>query len=233
MVDSSTVVGIDACKHGWIGVVLQAGLVRAMFAPQIAELATLLRTAVEIDTISCVAVDIPIGLPDRGERPADRCARKLVGPRSASVFMTPTRYAMEATTQIEASRRNRELGGRGVTAQAFSLRTKLLETERWVCDTDLTVVEVHPEVSFRILNGAPLRDPKRTWAGATTRRDLLAREGIVFEDLGDAGRRAGMDDVLDAGVAAWTARRYVEGSAISLSDPSKRFSDDLPAAIWA
>lgn len=227
---SRTVVGIDACRRGWIGVVLRADSVQAVFAPRIADLVELVKPE---EAIRCVAADIPIGLPDRGVRAADVCARKMLGPRRASVFMTPTRYAMEAISQSEASRRNRDLGAGGVSAQAFSLRTKLLQADEWIRTTDLMVVEVHPEVSFSILNGAPLADPKSTWAGATTRRELLEGEGICFSDLGDAGRHAGIDDVLDAGVAAWTARRYVEGSAICVPELPEQFSDGLAAAIWA
>lgn len=227
---SSAVVGIDACRHGWIGVVLGSGPVQAVFAAHIAEI---VEFAIETAGIRCIAVDIPIGLPDHGLRGADVCAREKVGPRWASVFMTPTRYAIEATTQAEASRRNRELGAGGVSAQAFSLRTKLLEADRWVRETTIDVVEVHPEVSFAVLNGAPMDDPKSTWAGATARRNLLAGEGILLEDLGNAGRRAGVDDVLDAAVAAWTARRRAHGRAISLPGLPEHFSDGLDAAIWA
>ena len=71
--------------------------------------------------------------------------------------------------------------------------------------------------------GAPLRSRKTSWAGAVQRRTLLAQAGIVLDgDLGLAGEQAGVDDVLDAAAAAWTARRVSQGSARCL--PRRRRS---------
>jgi len=65
------------------------------------------------------------------------------------------------------------------------------------------------------------------------RRRLLATAGLrLCGDLGLAGLDVGVDDVLDAAVAAWTARRVLAGEAVSLPDPPERFGDGLPAAIW-
>jgi predicted RNase H-like nuclease len=80
--------------------------------------------------------------------------------------------------------------------------------------------------------GHPLPDGKRTWAGAEHRRMLLAREGLFVGDLGEAGRRALVDDVLDAAAAAWTAARILTGDATSLPDPPEPTPDGLAAAIW-
>jgi predicted RNase H-like nuclease len=80
--------------------------------------------------------------------------------------------------------------------------------------------------------GHPLPDGKRTWAGAEHRRMLLAREGLFVGDLGEAGRRAMVDDVLDAAAVAWTAARILTGDATSLPDPPEPTPDGLAAAIW-
>jgi len=65
------------------------------------------------------------------------------------------------------------------------------------------------------------------------RRLLLARAGIVLaEDLGQPGEKAGVDDVLDAAVAAWTARRVAAGQAQPVPQPPEKFSDGLTCAIW-
>jgi predicted RNase H-like nuclease len=95
------------------------------------------------------------------------------------------------------------------------------------------VVEAHPELSFAAMAGAPLRSRKITWAGAVQRRALLAQAGILLDgDLGLAGEQAGVDDVLDAAAAAWTARRVSQGVARCLPSPPEVFSDGIPAAIW-
>ncbi len=81
--------------------------------------------------------------------------------------------------------------------------------------------------------GAQLTDSKSTWAGAVTRWRLLAEAGIdVGGDLGLAGQRVGVDDVLDAVAVAWTADRVARGAARHEPDPPERFSDGIDCAIW-
>lgn len=222
--------GVDACKAGWIGIAVGDGQVAAYTAARIDELVA----AVSVDgPIEVVAIDMPIGLPDAGSRQADELARAAVGRRWPSVFKTPVREALQASDHASAVAINHRLAGAGVSAQAFALRTKLLQVDAWVRPTDLRVVEVHPEVSFAALAGVPLPDPKTTWAGATHRRRLLAGVGIeIPDDLGRAGSGAAVDDVLDAAAAAWSARRVARGQAHSMPDQPEVFSDGLPAAIW-
>ena len=183
-----------------------------------------------------VAIDIPIGLPDRAPRQADLGARELLGPRRASVFETPVRAALEAPDHAEAVEINRAATGRGSSRQAYGLRHRVLEVDQWlraeVAGDRPAVYEVHPEVSFARMAGRPLDDGKRTWAGAERRRMLLAREGLFVADLGAAGRLAAVDDVLDAAACAWTAARIVAGDAVSLPDPPEPMPDGLAAAIW-
>jgi predicted RNase H-like nuclease len=96
------------------------------------------------------------------------------------------------------------------------------------------VIEVHPEVSFATLAGTPLPYSKKCWAGMVLRRGPADRRGIaVPDDLGDLGTHAGVDDVLDAGVAAWSAGRHAAGQADCHPDPPQTFSDGPHAAIRA
>lgn len=79
-----------------------------------------------------------------------------------------------------------------------------------------------------------LTESKSAWAGFHVRRLLVADVGIVLEgDMGLAGLRVGVDDVLDAAVVAWTAQRVQQGSAIALPDPPEVFGGGRLAAIWA
>lgn len=226
----SRVLGVDACKAGWVGILLSEQPPRAFFA---ASIAALVDEAAADAPLAAIAVDIPIGLPDAGRRRADVLAKGVIGPLRSSVFMTPVREALLAPTHAAASARNKELAGEGVSQQAYALRAKVLEVERYLPTAPAQLVEVHPEVSFARMNDGPLRAPKSTWAGAETRRLLLADQGIsLFGDLGKTGRSASVDDVLDAGAAAWTARRVAGGVAERLPDPPEVFSDGIPAAIW-
>ena len=80
--------------------------------------------------------------------------------------------------------------------------------------------EAHPEVSFQVLAGRPLPQPKKTWGGQADRRELLATAGVELPvDLAEANR-VPPDDILDAAVCAWTARRIALGE-------SRRFPQDI------
>jgi predicted RNase H-like nuclease len=205
--------------------------VSACVAATIAELVAMAETS---RRLAVVAIDIPIGLPDDGRREADRLAREIVGPQWRSVFMTPARAALQAGDHAEAVRLNRDVAQEGTSVQAFSLRKRIFEVERWAragADTH-RVVEVHPEVSFATMAGAPLAAGKTTWAGAERRRHLLADNRILIAgELGSAGAAARVDDVLDAAAAAWSALRVAAGDATHLPDPPQRFSDGWPCAI--
>ena len=224
------VMGVDACKAGWVGIALGPEVPSGYFATDIGSLVVL---AAQDGPLDVVAIDMPIGLPDHGRRTADIMAKAAIGPLRSSVFMTPVRPALAATSHAEAVAINRALAGEGISIQAFGLKTKLLQVEQWAASTNQRVIEVHPEVSFARIAGTPLTARKATWAGAELRRQLLANAGVsVPGDLGIAGATAGVDDVLDAAVAAWTAQRFARGQAVSLPDPPQVFSDGLPCAIW-
>ncbi len=211
------VAGVDASRGGWVAVVVDAGhFADSLSATTFAQLLGSLKDA------SAVAVDIPIGLPNEGVRAADVAARTFVGPRRSSVFPTPPRAALVASTYAEA---------RGVlsslSAQSFALGKKILEVEACL---EERVFEVHPEVSFAALAGRPLRDSKRSWNGQMERRRLLASAGIELPEALTAGQAAA-DDVLDAAIAAWSAARKDRGEAAMLpADPP--LQDGRPVAIW-
>jgi len=82
------------------------------------------------------------------------------------------------------------------------------------------------------LAGGPLPYPKKTWAGQALRRSLLRDAGVVLGDALGPADRVPVDDVLDAAVAAWTARRVALGTARSLPSPPEDVGDGWPAAIW-
>ena len=85
------VLGVDACRAGWIGIVLSGGEARAYFAPGMRELAD--RAAAD-GPLRVIAIDIPIGLADAGRRGADVLARKELRERWPSLFITPVRTAV-------------------------------------------------------------------------------------------------------------------------------------------
>jgi len=223
------VVGVDACKTGWIAVVLTDGAdPHAHFLPMIDALRSVAPDA------EAVAIDIPIGLPVGGRREADVKAREFVGARRSSVFFTPVREAIEAETHALATRAAVDRTRSGISQQAYALGRKILEVERWLPSSACPVYEVHPEVSFAVLLGAPARAPKKTWAGMTERRRGLEAVGISLDRVGGvAAVRASVDDMLDGAVAAWTAARVARAEARSFPDPPPVDTSGRRVAIWA
>jgi predicted RNase H-like nuclease len=223
------VLGVDGCKTGWVAVALGGRKhPEAHYLPTIDSLGSLSATA------EAVAIDIPIGLPTNGPRGADLLARKLVGARRSSVFLAPVREVLEAETHAQATQAAMACTGAGISRQAYGLRNKMLEVERWLRQSPSPVYEVHPEVSFAVLLGTPARAGKKTWAGMVERRNALEAAGISLDDIdGEATVRAAVHDMLDAAVAAWTAGRIASGTARSFPDPPELDSSGRQVAIFA
>ena len=160
-----------------------------------------------------VGVDIPIGLPEQPPRAADVEAQRLLGGRRSTVFHAPPRCVASAESYAAANHRSREqCGGRGISRQAYALLPRILEVER--CrDGGRAIFEVHPELSFMALTGAPMAESKKSWAGQHRRRHALAGVGIeLAEELGPVGV-VPPDDILDAAAVAWSAARIASGRA--------------------
>lgn len=222
------VLGVDACKKGWVGI---SSDLSGFFGRTIAELVA---AATEVGPLHVVAIDIPIGLPVAGPRQADILVRKLVGRRASSVFSTPVRAALAAATHAEATATSVQATGKGLSQQAYALGAKILEVDDWARTSNQRVIEVHPEVCFAHMAQRSLRHPKSTWAGSEERRAALKAADIALPaELGLAGEMAGVDDVLDAAAASWTAVRFARGEAASHPETPEAFGDGHAAAIWA
>lgn len=204
--------GIDGCREGWVAFVLPEERV-------IEGCRTFAEVLRAIGQAEVAGVDMPLHIPEYGQRDAELQARAALGPHRSSLFMTATRAAMAANTQVQASEINRRHGGTGVSAQSFSLRAKIAEVAATPADVEL--VEVHPELTFHILGPVPHR--KRSWAGVRERADVLEAHGL-HPWRWECGNWAAADDTLDAAAAALSARRYAQGEAIRFGS----FEGDRP-----
>lgn len=206
--------GLDGCAAGWVLVTTPSD---GGGPSEVEVVADLEGVVVRLDDgrLSAAAIDIPIGLTSIGPRPCDLEARKLLGrPRSSSVFPAPLRSVLGARTFEEANARSRALSGKGVNKQAFAIYPKIAEVDRFMTpERQRSLVEVHPEVSFAILAGAPMTTRKSRAAG---REERLAALRSAFPDVDVHAARllpgTHRDDVLDAFVAAWSARRWIAGT---------------------
>lgn len=229
---SRPVLGVDACVAGWVGVLLgQDARLTVHVASTIEALVHQVREGADV---AVVAIDIPIGLPDHGVRRADELARAALPGKGSSVFSTLTRSAYSADSYAGSREANLAAtdGERSASAQAWALGPKILQVDSWVRGgPGTTVVEVHPELCFARLAGAPILAAKRTDEGIALRREALARAGIVAPPW-YSGSGFAEDDLLDACAALWTAVRHLDGESESLPAEPEVFSDGLPAAIW-
>jgi predicted RNase H-like nuclease len=210
---SVRVVGVDGYPKGWVGVVLDdsngagGGAVAVVAGPTVADVVQ------QAGSVAVAAVDIPIGLGVDRSRSCDTAAKRRLGARSSTVFLTPVRAALEASTYAEANALSRALTGAGISAQAYALRTRILEVDAWLPAAGVPVYEVHPELSFARMAGRSLLTRKTTWVGAEERRRLLAAHGIEPPAGDGVPTDVPVADVLDAAACAWTARRLVAGTA--------------------
>lgn len=211
------VAGVDGCRGGWLVATVAADAldVRRVELRGIGEVLDDL-------TLTAVAIDMPIGLPDEGPRACDRLARRRLPGRGSTVYPAPRRAALGCSSYAEARTLLARLGGPSLSAQAWGLvrSVKVLDDLLTPAD-ERRVVEAHPEVAFAKLCGltgtaSPLA-PKRTSAGRDARRTLLAGWRPDAVAAADGSRLPGTD-ALDALACAWVAERFSTGRAEILTD---------------
>lgn len=212
-----SVAGIDGCRGGWVVVTVAADSKDGSFIEQVPDLTDIV-ARVDSGQLRAMAIDIPIGLPEIGPRRCDLEARKMIGSRRSSVFPTPVRAVLGATSYEEALARSRSAGGKGLSRQAFAILPKIAEVDRLITPKrQRQVVEVHPEVCFTVLAGTAMSHHKATPEGRAER--LSALRGVFSDVDAHAARRlpgTQPDDILDAYVAAWTASRWLTRTHLQL-----------------
>lgn len=208
-------VGIDGCADGWVTVsISDFGFVEAA-------LFTSFRLLMDgCADAKVIAVDMPLALVEKGDREADKAAREFLKGQSSSVFSAPPRPVLAAKDYEEAREISLRVNGKSISKQAFAIVPKIIEVREHIGNQ--RVHEVHPEVSFRLLNCGNQLSKKKTWGGLHSRLALLRSVGIELpQDLGGVNH-VGIDDVVDAAVAAWSARRIAAGEARSYPAETKQ-----------
>lgn len=216
------IIGVDGCRAGWLAVIWEE-VPRAQVFSRFAELLAL--------PFSFIAVDMPIGLPDRAEaggRLCDRLARKQLGARQSSVFGVPSRAAVMAQDYAQACAANllHSDPPRKIAKQTFHIFPKIRELDGLISpQLQARICEVHPELAFTRMNAnAPLALPKKvknrpSGPGMALRRELLEKAGFPISRLVAPARGGwGEDDLLDACACAWSARRLAQGQGLRLPE---------------
>jgi predicted RNase H-like nuclease len=100
----------------------------------------------------------------------------------------------------------RSATGRGISKQTFNIMRKVAELDRLIGpEHEDLVIEVHPECSFKMLNGDRSLPSKKTVDGQMIRRRLLSDH---FQIPAESPRGAAIDDLLDAYAVLWSVIRF-------------------------
>lgn len=234
----SFVAGVNGCRCGW--------LIVTRYLKTHRDYLTVATTFADVINVphepSVICIDIPLGLLDAavpGGRECDRAARALLKTKPSSVFPPPVRSALFSSNYAQANKLNRTSSahGLGLSKQAFALFPKLREVDAQMsARLQERVFEVHPELCFFEMNGRnPVKSKKRSLEGQRQRTKLLKQAGFlqVDERLRSAVKPfVGVDDILDAYAACWTAERILAGSAIRIPDTPPFDSKGLRMEMW-
>ncbi|SFR57198.1 MULTISPECIES: DUF429 domain-containing protein [Halorubrum] len=217
------------------------------------------------DGVDRMLVDVPIGLPDDAETLAAReavdSAARSAAERPSSVFPVPSRGACEAARTgadyETVSERNRVDLDKGLSRQSYHIAPAVGEVDAFLREDEAArekVMEAHPEVCFRGLDGSRLERSKTTAPGVGERLDALdghlddpgAALGRICRDLaGDpeaigGGREADaadptVDDAVDALGLAVVARYPVDELRFLPAGAEYRDAEGIPMrmAYWS
>jgi predicted RNase H-like nuclease len=169
------VVGVDGCRTGWLAVTLsRRGASKSRIFPDMAALWSAYSRA------DLILMDIPIGLPDAAnDRDCDRAARKVLGPRRASVFPVPCRPAVYAPNYDAAIKINEQVTGKRIFRATWNLIPRMRQMDDLLQSEPqarMVIREAHPEVLFWGLNqGRPMAFAKKEAAGEAERLEVLQR----------------------------------------------------------
>ncbi len=203
------VLGVDGCKGGWIGVVLDDDAAPSSgFGKDIAELIAW------AGDVAAVGIDIPIHLNDNSDRACDTAARRALSPHGSRVFNAPVSAVLRCSTYVDANEVSHRLLGKKISKQTWNLVPKIAEIDDWLPSAPCPMYEVHPELSFAAMHGRVIGLSKKTREGSALRLHTLAEHGIeVPKEL------PASDDLLDACAVAWSTRRLARGEGMRLPDP--------------
>lgn len=244
-------VGVDWAKGGWFSIAYDAdGNWEARQIRQFCDVVEYYGKA------ELILVDIPIGLA-KGEyewRKCDLEARKCLGRRWQSVFLTPPRHIVEDAWKAKAAaathaqfqnaymhinkRRKEKMG---FSIQSWNITPMIAEVDEFLWGRKKkdhvgpVVREVHPEICFRSLDRKQvITHSKKNTDGRRQRITVLEaieqRTQAIYDDVvaNYFRKDVARDDVLDALAAAVTARLGYPDRLATLPDDPPTDARGLP-----
>jgi predicted RNase H-like nuclease len=224
--EGAVALGVDGCRAGWVAALAYGSAERPTRTSlkRFSDIDELLAWRTHQESEPVVAVDVPMGLPDRvGLRSCDAEARARLGRRWMCGFEPPDRELygrdfVSARTLVWARRDDDpEAVFHVLTQQGVQIMNKIEEVDRaLVSDPSRQdwLIEVHPEVSFREMAAEEL--PRKKSAAGKKRRLALLRN--CFSDIDGCLRavpwlrkEVAYDDLLDAYISLWSGLRFARG----------------------
>src|SRR5262249_12073699 len=143
-------VGLDGYRKGWVAVRVDGETRELCFYSTVAELL--------MTKFDRAAIDMPIGLPDRGERTCDLEARTMLRPHASRVFTGARRGLWDFPSHAAVNRALWARGEAGISIELWHLGRKICEVDRAMRPRlQRKIRETHPELVFLRLNdGTPL-----------------------------------------------------------------------------
>ena len=227
----------DGCRAGWIGLSRIPGkTVSAWLCGSAEQLVNQLEMLEPRPGV--LLIDMPIGLPQQGGRGCDQAARERLGARRSSIFPAPIRPVLAAASWEEACAIRERLEGKRMSKQSWNITAKVREVDALLQARPALrgwLREVHPELSFSTLAGAPLAHAKKTPSGKQLRQELVAASfgNGAYDAVRVRFRRTAVadDDILDAFAALWSAERLLNGNATVLPSTPEHDATGLAMEI--
>lgn len=199
-------IGIDGCRGGWITAVYDG---KQICIEKFASISAILS---KYHTFDEMLIDMSIGLPSTPAdvRP-DAAARKIVSPRTSTIFAVPSRQAVYEVTEKLQMEANKRALGKGLSKQTMAIIPKIRELDQYLVqhrEYANVIKESHPEVCFARLNGAVVMSKKSKADGLSERIDILNKHlsNLDKQFIVDTAHtlKCNADDIVDAIVLAVT-----------------------------
>ena len=210
--------GIDGCRTGWFLIAWDG---HRYTHGAYATLAGLMN---ENPGLQRVFIDMPMGLGSATTpRMIEKMLRRELPGRASTVFNVPVREAVYQPGDAEAKRENVRIEGKSISIQSLNIRRKIRELDTLIRRGHLhtEIIESHPELCFKYLNGGQvLTSRKSLKAGIEHRLKILARhDGALVPEIRNAFNEYSLnavrrDDIV-AAAGLCLAIRYCIPSGIS------------------
>ena len=213
--NESLCVGVDGCRGGWIAAVIQQSELRIEKYLNMNELIT------SYPVFDNMLIDMVIGLPSdqkQYDKRPDSTARRLIVPRTSTIFAVPSRQAVYEETEEEQIKANRTVLGKGLAKQTMAIIPKMRELDVFLSENGKyknVIRESHPEVCFARLNGAVVMTKKSEMDGLMERVRILSQylPDLSVDDITGRAKElhCNADDIVDAVCLAVTAHLDLGG----------------------